>query len=227
MKAIYVKDYPDPRRATAAVAHHRWLAGLGAARLPELLDTRTHQLVFEHLGTRYPGPGDLIGLADTLGRTHAAAARGDLARARLDTPLILNTLTIADFHTPRSGLLTPREANIEPRPVAFYKDSNIRNFVLTEDGPALLDFDDLTLAPFGYDLAKLIVSTAMTFGRLPTEDITAALAAYNTATGVEHTIEALRSHCRTHHRLTARYIHRNGYQHSWADVGCRPDSESD
>ena len=40
----------------------------------------------------------------------------------------------------------------------------MRNVLVTPSGPALVDFDDLTLAPFGYDLAKLVVSTAMTFG---------------------------------------------------------------
>ena len=41
-------------------------------------------------------------------------------------------------------------------PAAFYKDANPRNFLITPAGhPVTIDFDDLTLAPFGYDLAKL------------------------------------------------------------------------
>lgn len=227
MNAVFVKTYRDPARASAAVAHHRWLASLRAARVPDILDTGAHQVVLEHLGTRYPGPADLDALAETLGRTHAAAARGDLARARLDRPLVLDTVTIADFHTPRSGILTPGEVTVDERPVAFYKDSNIRNFVLTDDGPALLDFDDLTLAPFGYDLAKLIVSTAMTHGPLPAARIRAALTAYNTATGAECAIESLRTYCRIHHRLTRRYLHRNGYRHIWADITPWPEPETE
>ena len=55
-------------------------------------------------------------------------------------------------------------------PAAFYKDANPRNFLITPDGlPVTIDFDDLTLAPFGYDLAKLVVTLAMTYGALPGE----------------------------------------------------------
>jgi aminoglycoside/choline kinase family phosphotransferase len=50
-------------------------------------------------------------------------------------------------------------------PAVIHKDANIRNFILTEAGVAIVDFDDLTLAPYAYDLTKLIVSTATTFGR--------------------------------------------------------------
>jgi hypothetical protein len=39
------------------------------------------------------------------------------------------------------------------RPVAFYKDTNPRNILITAAGQ-LITVDDLTLAPFGYDLAK-------------------------------------------------------------------------
>jgi len=53
--------------------------------------------------------------------------------------------------------------------------------LITPDGlPVTIDFDDLTLAPFGYDLAKLVVTLAMTYGELPGEQIAAALFAYNT-----------------------------------------------
>lgn len=226
MSAVFVKNYPDPVRAAAAIAHHQWLTSLRAARVPALLDTGPHHLVFEHLGTRYPGPRDLVVLADLLGRVHAAAAQGDLAHARLDRPVVLESVTITDFYTPRTELLTTTALAIGRQPVAFYKDCNIRNFVLTDDGPALLDFDDLTLAPFGYDLAKLIVSAAMTHGALPIADIQAALTAYNTATTTvraECGIRSLRTYCRLHHRLTQRYLHRNGYLHSWADVSPWPD----
>ncbi|WP_420094795.1 phosphotransferase [Nocardia asteroides] len=50
---------------------------------------------------------------------------------------------------------------IARHPVALYKDSDIRNFILADDQVAILDFDDLTLAPFGYDLAELIVNGRM------------------------------------------------------------------
>lgn len=47
---------------------------------------------------------------------------------------------------------------------------------------AIVDFDDLTLAPIGYDLAKLIVSTVMTCGRLEPQAVKARLEVYNTHT---------------------------------------------
>jgi hypothetical protein len=43
--------------------------------------------------------------------------------------------------------------------------------------PVTIDFDDLTLVPFCYDLAKLIVTLAMTHGPIPCATITEALRA--------------------------------------------------
>lgn len=87
--------------------------------------------------------------------------------------------------------------------------------------PALVDFDDLTLAPFGYDLAKLIVSTAMTYGTITPADIHAALDTYHrhvTAAGGPDAAcppPHLAGYAEMHHLLTIRYLHRNGYRHPW------------
>ncbi|WP_420867541.1 hypothetical protein [Amycolatopsis rubida] len=94
----------------------------------------------------------------------------------------------------------------------------------------MVDFDDLTLAPFGYDLAKLVVSTGMTHGTLRSEATEAALAVYNICAGrpddaTACTFGQLRVYAEFHHRLTARYLHRNGYCHAWPDV--RPWRESE
>ncbi|WP_246835242.1 phosphotransferase [Micromonospora sp. MH33] len=51
-------------------------------------------------------------------------------------------------------------------PTAFYKDPNIRNYLVDGEDIAVVDFDDLTLAAFGYDLAGLLVTASMTYGRL-------------------------------------------------------------
>ena len=89
-----------------------------------------------------------------------------------------------------------------------------------------IDFDDLTLAPFGYDLAKLVVSAAMTHGQLGTELIGRTLTAYNL-----ETVDIADAHCDTdrfqlyaeiHHRLTARYIGRHSYIHAWPHVEPEP-----
>ncbi len=90
-------------------------------------------------------------------------------------------------------------------------------------GPVTIDFDDLTLAPFGYDLAKLIVTLAMTYGPLPAARIAAALGAYNAATRhcrrlIPVTWEELMDWAEIHHILTSRYLGRAGYPHGWHEV---------
>lgn len=225
--AGYVKHYADPHRAAAAVAHHAWLASLDSGvRLPRLLDARAGRLTFEHLGHHHPQPHDLPVLADSLGALHAAAHRDQLSDARLDQPFTTTTpggvLTIRDFFTPRSRVRSLLPPQLASAPVALYKDANIRNFLLTDGGVAVLDFDDLTLAPFGYDLAKLVVSTAMTFGALPPELIDQALTAYNDRLDAcplaRCTRADLQSYAEIHHQLTRAYLHRNGYHHPWPQV---------
>ena len=120
-------------------------------------------------------------------------------------------------------------------PAAFYKDANPRNLSITPAGNVvMIDFDDLTLAPFGYDLAKLIVTLAMAYGPVPATGIAAALTSYNEAAarrcqslpGV--TREELTGWAEIHHILTSRYAvdgrypcrwdqarPRSGRRHSW------------
>jgi hypothetical protein len=225
---VYVKHYAGPQRAALAVAHHAWLAGLDSGvRLPRLLDARACQLTFEHLGHRHPQPHDLPMLADALGALHAAAHGGHLSEAGLDQPFTTTTpdgsvLTVRDFFTARSCVRAWLPPQPPSAPVALYKDANIRNFLLTDTGVAVVDFDDLTLAPFGYDLAKLVVSTAMTFGDLPPPLIDQALAAYNDRLDVcppaRCTPTDLQSYAEIHHQLTRAYLHRNGYHHPWPRV---------
>ncbi len=220
----FVKIYRHPARAAAAVAHHAWLAELGSVRVPALRTFAEHELVFEHLGPGHPGPQHLDMLAEALGRTHSAAYTAHLHRARLDQPFTTSAgLVIADFISPRRTAMDRMPLPVNDLPVAFYKDANIRNFVITNDSVAIVDFDDLTLAPFGYDLAKLTLSTAMTFGHINCETIERALEIYNAHTAHPHTETAcsmhqLRHYLELHHQLTARYLHTNGYRHPWPDV---------
>ncbi|MET8848648.1 hypothetical protein [Amycolatopsis sp. NPDC004625] len=74
----------------------------------------------------------------------------------------------------------------------------------------------------------MIISTAMTFGRLTSEQIDQARQVYNTEAGragaaVSCTADALRHYCEFHHHLTARYLHRNGYRHPWPHVRPWPE----
>lgn len=178
---MFIKRYADPVHGLAARRHMEWLAWLDSGvRLPYLHPGTDVQLTFEYLPGRPAGVLDLPDLAAALGQLHASAYARELHTAVLGQPCHTTTgVTIADFHTGRSRVLEQLGITTDSLPAAIYKDANIRNFLITPSGPALVDFDDLTLAPFGYDLAKLIVSTAMTHGRLPAEHIEVALAAYN------------------------------------------------
>ncbi|MGH3801082.1 MAG: phosphotransferase [Pseudonocardiaceae bacterium] len=231
--AEFAKRYPDQRHATMAIAHRDWLSGLeSGVRLPALRSATARELVFEHLGTRHPDADDLADLAQALGRLHAAAYLRHLHAARLDEPFhTRHGLTITDFITPRRTALEKIPLPVTGRPAALYKDANIRNFLLTDDGVAIVDFDDLTLAPFGYDLAKLVVSAAMTHGRLDPHMIELALDTYNSHTAevgrfTECPMRQLRVYAEFHHLLTAPYLHRNGYRHPWPRVRPWPAPEA-
>jgi hypothetical protein len=223
---VFIKHYADPARGVAARDHLRWLQQLDSGvYLPHLYPSAATCLVLERIHGRLPEPGDLPELAAALGRLHGSAYAHELYATRLDQSFATTTGTIIRaFSTGRGHVLAQLTHDWSGAPAAFYKDANRRNFIITTAGPAIVDFDDLTLAPFGYDLAKLIVSTAMTFGHLPQKQIDTALTAYN-----RHVADSggalaacsptqLADYAEVHHLLTARYLHRNGYQHAWPQV---------
>jgi Phosphotransferase enzyme family len=223
---VFIKHYTDPARALAAQHHLRWLDHLDSGvRLPHLYPSTATHLLIEHCDGPLPGPADLPELAHTLGTLHGTAYARELHVARLDQPFDTTTGVVLNaFPTGRAHVLGHLTHRWTDAPAAFYKDANRRNFLLTATGPALVDFDDLTLAPFGYDLAKLVVSTAMTFGQVAEDLIDDALTAYTHAVedscGLTHpcSTEQLAGYAEVHHLLTARYLHRNGYQHPWPSV---------
>jgi thiamine kinase-like enzyme len=102
-------------------------------------------------------------------------------------------------------------------PAVVYKDANVRNFLLTSTVVAV-DFDTVTLAPLGYDLAKLVVSATMTYGPLDTDRVTSCLHKYNellSETGLGTcTSEQFSAWAEMHHVLTSPYLGRNGYRFS-------------
>ncbi|WP_117211657.1 phosphotransferase [Allorhizocola rhizosphaerae] len=227
---LFIKRYPDGGRAAKARANHRWLTSLNSGvLLPDLVHSGKTALAFTKLDGSTPSADDLVTLAATIGRLQRAAFPA-LTTARLDRTHSIGTHDIEDFtESRRAALHTAAAAHgTSPQwtdavldraagmPPAFYKDSNLRNFILTPRGVAIVDFDDLTLAPHGYDLAKLIVSTAMTHGRIEAHAVSAALDAYNTTVGHNACIAMdLTIWAELNWLFTANYLGRNGYRHPW------------
>ncbi|RJL22025.1 phosphotransferase [Bailinhaonella thermotolerans] len=233
--AVFSKRHPSPEQAHAAAAHHRWLTSHHVPA-PRLLAVRGNHTLWQHVPGHHARPHDLVAVAALLGRIHAHLYRAELHAAPLDQP----------FHTRQAGALPAfpgqRLAAVRRRltcspaapspldldtaaallssaaaePAAIYKDANVRNVLVSPETIRLIDFDDLTLAPFGYDLAKLIVSAAMTYGPLPVELISRSLAAYN-AHDLPHacTLPRLLDWAEIHHLLTRPYLGRNGYRYGW------------
>jgi Ser/Thr protein kinase RdoA (MazF antagonist) len=197
--------------------------------------------MFEHANGRHARPEDLPLLAAHLGDMHGTAHARELHQARL--PQQYRTRaghTLPGFPDGRidamarevlSGRVRDARLTVHEAqelimdangPAAFYKDANPRNFLITPAGTTVtIDFDDLTLAPFGYDLAKLIVTLAMTHGPIPAADIATALTAYNEA-AARHcrslpgvTREELMNWTEIHHILTSRYAVDGRYPCRW------------
>ncbi|MEU6020679.1 phosphotransferase [Micromonospora sp. NPDC047134] len=235
----FMKRYDDPQRCSAAAAHHHWLTGLeSGVRLPRLVTRTSHHLVFERLPGRTPEVADLPRVAATLGRLHHTAHRRELHTARLDQAHTTSTgLVLPHFAGPRRQALH-RAAHITgidlttldtvldrvDQAVAFYKDPNVRNYLVEGDDVAVVDFDDLTLAPFGYDLAGLLVTASLTYGRLDQSTLTSCVDAYRTAIAPNQCgLDELRQYAELHHLLTLRYLDTNGYRHPWPTVRPWPD----
>jgi hypothetical protein len=242
LTALFTKNYETPAATAAAARHHGWLtAHAPPLCLPSLRIVGPTSLAFDHIDGRHARQEDLPRLADTLGDAHGAAWANDLRRARLDTPHtfedggqfgdFLSCRRIALRRRLEQGylpgtaalraMLTLLERNTDG-PAAFYKDSNPRNFLVTVDGTLFtVDTDDLTLAPFGYDLAKLITTLIMTYGPLGPGAITDALACYNQAAARHDaqlgttTRERLDDFLALHSVLTAPYVGRHGYRYGW------------
>ncbi|WP_214317024.1 phosphotransferase [Nonomuraea sediminis] len=238
----FAKPYRTSEDVHQAAAHHAWLTEHAhPLRQPPITAVHDDRIDFAFIHGRHTLIADLLTVATVLGRAHAAAWASDLHRARLTTPHPLPSgHVLADFVTPRvaalrrrhqAGLATTEQlAALEPllepvpgTPVAFYKDTNPRNVLITAAGePVAVDVDDLTLAPFGYDLAKLLVTLSMTHGPIPVGYFTAALDFYNESLS-EMSLEPVSltqflGHADLHHLLTLPYLGTGGYRHPWPTV---------
>lgn len=241
MGDTFTKAYTSPDRSASAVSHHTWLRSMGAP-VAALLDTSPDALVFARVEGEHCGLADLASVAALLGHLHATAFAHQLRAARLDAPFPApNGARLAEFVNPRLDLLErrSREGVLSGRrseaaaaliigasqsSAAFYKDSNIRNVLIGATGPVLVDFDDLTLAPFGYDLAKLLVSAAMTYGPLDGSLCRRTLDSYcHAVEGAGGPMdccswEELGEWSEIHDLLTSGYLGRNGYKHRWTGL---------
>jgi len=244
---LFTKEYPSKGRCEAAVRNYTWLRKKAQSlRLPQLMDVGNATLGFEHIAGRHAHPSDLPRLAELMGRTHGEAWASELRAACLDQPWKATVGVLPDFLRTRqealdrrveAGYLAPAHTlarllrtleRTAAGPAAFYKDSNPRNFLITTTGAVyVVDFDDLTLAPFGYDLAKLLHTLALAHGRLSTSRMRAARDAYNRATtrygaGLTVSEDDLIGHLQLHHVLTAPYHDRPHYPHAPTSPG-RPE----
>jgi hypothetical protein len=238
--AEFVKHYDNPAAAAAARRHYCWLAAHAKPlRQPVLRSVAGARVGFEYISGRHAETRDLPRLAALLGDAHGAAWESDLRNAHLDTPHALRDGgSLGDFQTSRRAALDRRlEQGYLPsiaalramltllekpagEPAAFYKDSNPRTFLLTGNGTIFtIDTDDLTLAPFGYDLAKLVATLTMTYGEIHPACIERALQIYNRA-AAQHdarlgttTLERLEEFLALHEVLNAPYAGRNGYRY--------------
>lgn len=215
------KAYSSDTHADTARRHYRWLKQFDSAvRLPALLGQDGTTLIFEYLDGHTVEPDDMRSAASVLGKLHAATHREQLSAARLDRPFVVDQqLTVRDFLAPRRSL-SSQVRRFRGLPAALYKDANVRNFVVGPTGTAVIDFDELTLAPFGYDLAKLIVSCSMTYGNIGRTRIRTTLDGYNGELLPSLTCpeDRLRQFATLQHLLTAPYQGRHGYQYVWTDV---------
>lgn len=245
MSGYYVKRYASAPARSRAEANYRWLTRLqGPAHLPELRYSGECELLFRHIEGRHALPADLTMLAVHLGDVHGSVHQAELRKAELPRPyraaggqvlpsfpadrLAAVERELSSGHVPGARLTVPQAHHLitsADGPAAFYKDANPRNFLITPDGtPVTIDFDDLTLAPFGYDLAKLIVTLAMTHGPIPRAAITEALGAYNLAANghcpalPRVTWNELMGWAEIHHILTARYADDGRYPFPWDRV---------
>jgi len=244
----YVKRYASASARRRAEANYRWLTRLqGPAHLPELCYSGECELRFQHVEGRHALPADLTMLAAHLGDVHGSVHQAELRKAELPRPyraaggqvlpsfpagrLAAVERELSAGHVPSARLTISQARRLissADGPAAFYKDANPRNFLITPDGtPVTIDFDDLTLAPFGYDLAKLIVTLAMTHGPISCAAITEALSAYNLAANghcpalPRVTWNELMGWAEIHHILTARYANDGRYPFPWNQVSRR------
>ncbi|WP_405657813.1 phosphotransferase [Streptomyces sp. NBC_00079] len=247
-RQTFTKAYATETQRVRAQRNHEWLScHAEPMALPPIIESRPRALTFTRVEGQHPEPHDLERVAQHLGSCHGSAWHGCLHKAQLAKTYVSDGHVLAGFIGPRAAVLRQRfhdgyiasaqalDATFTllrktaGRPATFYKDSNPRNILITPAGPLVtIDTDDLTLAPFGYDLAKLVVTLSMTHGPLEDVQVNGALAAYNSAAAAHHprlgetTLTQLMEYAELHGFLTAPYLGRGDYRWPWTRVRPTP-----
>ncbi len=227
----YTKSYPTVSRLNRALQNHLWLKELRTCQLAEVsaVDRADARVELGWVHGRHPRLDDVDRVCRELGRFHGTLLTEALAPRLAELPGFAESrvdalaAAMGNFSAPaqmrenveRFVLLCDQQL-----PQAIYKDSNLRNLVIEDETVTHLDYDDLTRAPIGYDLAKFLLSVSLTFGVSPPID--AALAAYCDSAAVAGAerqllgvppgmVEAM---LEINWLLTAPYAGANGYIHA-------------
>ena len=229
------KRYESTARLRQAVRNHRLLVATGLP-VPRLIAVQPENgmLGFERIVGRHAlDISDLERVSAQLGRWHwqlakerHAGDRGSLLRQKIKPFLPARAKLLRTLQAP--GMLVDGSqagavgALAERCPPSIYKDVNVRNVLVGATQIYHVDFDDLSLAPAGYDLAKLLVSWAMT--HVPRPPVETLLTSYNRAAGGELCGPGvLAVWIEVHHVLTSRYVGRGSYRYQWAAVRTAED----
>lgn len=233
----WCKRFHSVAAATRAVVSQRWM--FEESSLPPRIQAVEDRTVrYEPLRGRNLLPDELPKVAALLGQTDARLSRGKLRGRIAGECISTDAVRIDGFADPfrvnalkktrAQGSLLSRSAAIGAVtrgcsfPAALYKDSNVRNFVVVGSRVRVVDFDVVTLAPPGYDLAKLVLSGALTWGVLdfhPLDLLSEYVEAACDELGAERRVDPDWFHVwlELHWMLTARYVAPTRYGFSWPD----------
>lgn len=234
----FTKPYANKERLDRAVGNHALLLHLVPEHVPALLTVNPGDCCATW--ARAPGgpvasTRDLFEAGAVLGRLQhrwaqtrkrlvhrlhraAAAERRDLFRRRWHD--------LRDRQSPLAGAdLEYVWTLVELAGTGLYKDANATNFLMQTGRVTLVDFDTLTAAPPGYDLAKLLMTWAMRAEATLTLDLLQRLAArFDGARGVAPgalSAALLILFCDLHWVLTYPYAEQHGYRRPWPAIRSR------
>jgi aminoglycoside phosphotransferase (APT) family kinase protein len=231
---IYVKRYDSLRALREAARNYSVFARLSPEHIPRLIKVDHAQcaMVMEYIhGGPVRSPRNLLDATILLGQLHSrwlrcpytiwekasfAAPRRNKVQSALWQESPDRTNPLLDMDLDELWLAAERSS------CCLYKDFNTTNVIINATSLTLIDFDVLTIAPIGYDLAKLMLSFAISGygfgpGLLETarRRYIAELPQWCRATV---TPNSLLIWIEVHWLLTSPYVGKNGYTCRWPDL---------